>query len=670
MLSSSLGIDEGEASDLQVVVTHEPVDAGSGPSSSVVPHSDRSHNPDGPEYKDQVTGDVSITPLNIAIIEETQSPSEFHDLESNDLQPPLSPRDEGPSFKDQARPARLSAVVGPEATSQAVPPSHIALHRGGPDYKDQAQNRRRIDKISQLSDVTSDDVDSHVSPTSASTVRPVLPVWSAPTMGAEIVSAHLVAETVAPDQDRHVFLTAQVVDTNKERRRMIVKASMVIVVILIAVLVPTFLLTLKNSKSGSESEVIRPMTPSSAVLTDTTAPSPPAPTSFPSISLTPSASPTMNHRYVPLGEPIATDLRDGRRCMASLSSNGTVVAVANNDTIQVYRQNVSSISGAITWVPLGSAVPAAAEIDTLFSRNFTMFLAPDALVLAVGILSFQDSAGRVDVYDYDLKSDRWVTRGESFIGNSTDLLGYDVALSTDGSTVAMAASNYSSGISYASVWSWNSTTETWLFFGQIDGLSGAPSLSIALADPQFDYQGPRIILGDPSDGIVGKAEVHECTLIDGCSLLGSRLEGPDYEDFFGFDVSISRNGDFIAIGSPGIPECREVCANVKVYEFGRGTESVWTLVGQELMGMIGFGEKVKLSQDSVSLAVFFSGGSFPNPFFTQLYQLEVGVWTPVGAPLYADFLDMSYDGNVFATAFNGDIILQTVISYDLSNSFG
>jgi hypothetical protein len=650
MLRSYNGIEEESEASVPLVGTHDPEDAGS--SSRVeIPHSDDSGpaHPadDGPEFNDPVRRDASVVPL------ETAPP----DRESHDLQkPPQHLSDEGPSFKDQARDARPTAVVG--AASQAVPTSHIALHfGGGPDYKDQARHHPRNDnKMMEISEVTAGDLDSTANPSNDLNVLPVLPVWSAPTLDAELVSAHLVAESVAPDPDHPVFLTAQVVDTNKERRGMVVRASMIIVGILIAVLVPTFLLTFRDSKSSSESTVTRPMTPS-LLLTNTAAPSISAPTSAPSISLSPSATPTMRERYIPLGDPISTDLGDDQPFMASLSSNGTVVAVANNDTIQVYRQNVSSISGDVTWVPLGSAVPAEVEIADFYGKNFTMYLAPDALSLVVGISSFQNYAGRVDVYDYDRSSDRWVTRGEPFIGNSTDELGHDVALSTDGSTLAIAASNYSSGISYASVWSWNATTETWMFVGEINGLSGAPSLSIALSDPQGEYQGARIILGDPSDGIVGKVEVHECTLSGGCSLLHTRLEGPDYEDFFGYDVSISRNGNYIAIGSPGIPECFAICANAKVYEFGRGSESVWTLVGQEIMGSIGYGEKIKLSQDGVTLAVFYSGKQNQEPSWTQLYQYTDGVWAPVGAPIYADFLDMSYYGNVVATESNGEVIL-------------
>jgi hypothetical protein len=266
------------------------------------------------------------------------------------------------------------------------------------------------------------------------------------------------------------------------------------------------------------------------------------------------------------------------------------------------------------------------------------------------------------VYEYDPKSDSWIARGESFIGNSTDRLGHRVALSTDGRTLGVAASNYDGGISYAEVLSWNATAAVWHLFGRVDGLSSAPSLSIALSDSLYDYQGPRIVLGDPSDGIGGKAEVYECTMNNGCSLLDVQLRGYDYEDLFGSDVSISTNGNVIAIASPGLIECGEVCANVKVYAYGRGTEAVWSLVGQELMGAIGFGVNIKLSGDGNILAIVYDIYESTLVSRTQVYALETGVWTTVGPPIEASLLDMSRDGTVVATSENGKVALKTLVS--------
>jgi hypothetical protein len=103
--------------------------------------------------------------------------------------------------------------------------------------------------------------------------------------------------------------------------------------------------------------------------------------------------------FIQQGEPIPTDLVDEQHLMSSLSSNGKIVALANNNSIQVYQQNMS-LSTEITWIPLGSSLVVEAESPDIDGQDgISFFLAPDALVLAVGIPTFQNGAGRVGVYE-------------------------------------------------------------------------------------------------------------------------------------------------------------------------------------------------------------------------------------------------------------------------------
>ena len=554
--------------------------------------------------------------------------------------------DEGPNYKDQAREARGTPGTIPAVTNPLLPPlSRIDIVQGLPDYKDQARNPPPVpDCFSAISDF---------SLTNSGFVA--APIWNSPNIDdydddPELVSAHIVTETVA-DQDPPdappVYLNAEVVDTKQEHRRLLVNVSLIVMGILLIVLVPTFVLTLSDSQSVP-----------SMVATNSTTPS--IVTSSP-ISPSPSAAPSESDRYVLLGEILDTDLPVGRPAMASLSSNGTVVAVANNDTIQVYQQQQVA-SGEISWFPLGSALPAVTEYVLYPDKYYTMFLAAEALVLAVGMPSFLNGAGRVDVYEYI--ADRWVLRGESFVGNSTHQLGYDVVLSTDGSLLVMAASRYTAGelgIGYAEVQSWNTTSSAWQLIGRIHGFESSISVSIALAGPQDGSQKFLVVLWDSEINLVAIMSVHECSINEGCTFLENQHQGPF------FDVSFSRNGDFFAIGNPGFLSCTDTCANVRVYLHGDQPEP-WRLIGQELLGVSGYGDKVKLSQSGGTLAVFSLNPVLSESSWTQLYHLENGVWIVAGPPLYGDFLDMSDHGNVVATRFNGEIILQTLISYDVSNN--
>lgn len=484
----------------------------------------------------------------------------------------------------------------------------------------------------------------------------------------DLVSAHLVESMIGP-----VYANAVVIDMRKERRRLICVVLLAVAVVA-AIIIPVVILVI-NDNSAPATESPTTTSPTIAIapsIPPTFAPSPAPslrPTMRPTVSAYPSTSPTVPQFFIPVGDPIRTNVSEGQ-VVSSLSFNGTVAAVAHrNETIQVIQvyQRVAENGG---WFPLGPSLPVEADFpESLWGRYFSIFLAPNALVLAVGMPTFNGS-GRVDVYEYSETSDQWIARGMSRIGNNTDQLGYQVVLSSDGGTLAIAANNYNiDNGSYAEVLSWDTTTEDWQLLGRVEGLSGAPELSIALSDPIGDYQGPRLALGDPNDGIVGKVLVYECTAADGCVQRGQKMEGPDYEDFFGSDLSFSDDGNFLAIGSPGILECIETCANVRVMEYGRGSEEVWTPVGQELKGGIGFGSRVKLSGDGKTVAVGFdifdaSGDSYDSSVWTQVYILaNSGVWTSLGAPVVSSlFLDMSRDASTIATADeNGTVVMLRYI---------
>ena len=148
---------------------------------------------------------------------------------------------------------------------------------------------------------------------------------------------------------------------------------------------------------------------------------------------------------------------------------------------------------------------------------------------------------------------------------------------------------------------------------------------------------------------------------------GQELTGDDYEDNIGSSVSLSEGGQFLAVGSPGSMDCAyntPSCVNVKVYQYGRGSEAVWTQIGQQLTGAMGFGGNLKISGDGSLLAVrvpvcnvdggdcfYASEGDYDMK--TQLYALsDDGIWVKKGSPLDADLMDFSTDGSTIAARIN------------------
>jgi hypothetical protein len=648
--STAINDDNGRYDDNQSTIAISSLQQNIAiPLQSVVTAEITGNNNAVPQFKDQVNDCATIIPIDVAhngISDRARSVVNNNRPSYKDQILDTSPNENNSTsdfFKSYTREIQIDKL---ETNTP------IAF---GPDYKDQARSHHNpfpsgLSQITEENSIRdlSDGISSgaHPSP-NGSTFLPTNDRSTAP----ELVSAHLVSESL----EINSYPKAEVIDTRKERSRIVLCVVFVIVVILIIVLIPTYLLAIKESSTmTSTNDALSPIS-----ITN-------RPSLSPSISLYPSTSPTAYERFIPLGDPILTDLLDDQRMVVSLSSNGTIIAVGTNNTIQIYEQQTTSVDDKnyTLWIPLG--LPLFVDEPLIVDKSdyhygidgyFTFHLAPEALVLIVGIPTYQDYSGRVDVYEYNVKANMWITRGDGRVGNFTDQLGYQVVLSLDGYTMGIAASNYDSGNSYAEILTWNITTNVWHLLGRINGLSGAPDLSI---DISITYSGSRIILGDPSDGIVGRAVMYECTEDDGCTQLGMQLEGPDYEDYFGYDVSIV--GDLIAVASPGSVECYIDCANVKVYEYGRGSEAVWTLVGQELLGNLGFGTKIKLSTSN-TLAVL----NVTEPYIgdeiieTWTYLYSYGqVWEEIGVLKQAPLLDMSLDGNIFATGKNGSVVLYAL----------
>ena len=101
----------------------------------------------------------------------------------------------------------------------------------------------------------------------------------------------------------------------------------------------------------------------------------------------------------------------------------------------------------------------------------------------------------------------WVELGSPILGNySNQNLGYDLALNSDGSTIATIARTGFDGNSFASVYDWNEQTSSWIQRGQnFANDTGEQWFTVDL-----DPSGMSVIVGaeqgGPLNTFVGKVE--------------------------------------------------------------------------------------------------------------------------------------------------------------------
>jgi Hint domain/Fibronectin type III domain len=178
--------------------------------------------------------------------------------------------------------------------------------------------------------------------------------------------------------------------------------------------------------------------------------------------------------------------------------------------------------------------------------------------------------------------------------SSQDYFGRSVAVSGDGLTVAIGAANPGSGNNQAGyVTVFRNFSGFWYQIGsRINGASSNQEYNISLS-----YDGNTLAVGGTGySSNKGLVKVYSYSNVGKTwSQKGSTLHGNSEEDHFGCSVSLSSDGNILAVGANGIKN-----SYVNVYTFS----SDWSQLGASINSLgRGSGNAVALSSDGTSLAI-------------------------------------------------------------------
>ena len=341
------------------------------------------------------------------------------------------------------------------------------------------------------------------------------------------------------------------------------------------------------------------------------------------------------------------------------STDGTIVAIGahkNQGTgtdaghVRVYQYSNSS------WTQLGSDINGAAAHDFFGS---SVSLSGDGTWLAVGAPYYDagalNDAGHVRVFRYVAGS--WVQQGSDIDGEAaSDALGSSVAISTDGTTVAIGApGDAGGGISRGSsrVYEWNSSTTDWDKIGagaagDIDGQNNFDSSGAAVA---LDATGTTIAIGARRNGSsAGQVRVYST---DGStwSQVGGDIAGEAAGDYLGTSVAISGDGLRVASGAPfnSVGGSATNAGHVRVYSTDGTT---WTQVGSDIDGVAGdeLGASVSLNDAGTRLVAGGVGANFDTGV-ARVFDLTGSTWSQLGSDFDGDGAS---DEFATAAAISGD----------------
>lgn len=298
---------------------------------------------------------------------------------------------------------------------------------------------------------------------------------------------------------------------------------------------------------------------------------------------------------------------DGCGRSVCLSADGSIVAIGayRNTGNGAYAGHVRVYGYTFgDWTQLGADIDGEAAGD---QSGISISLSADGMTLAIGALNnagLGPGAGHVRVFKY--MKGAWIQHGSDIDGEAPgDASGWSVSMSDDGTTVAIGAwGNSGNGANAGHVRVYSDTNGSWVQRGaDIDGEAAGDRSGHCVS---LSADGNILAVGSPfNDGNgVSAGHVRVYAFVAGnWTPLGSAIDGDAADDRSGLSVSLSADGSTVAIGAPLNSGSGEYAGRVRVFQFTTGE---WTPLGAEINGVLAnenTGHSVCLSADRSTLAI-------------------------------------------------------------------
>jgi len=310
-------------------------------------------------------------------------------------------------------------------------------------------------------------------------------------------------------------------------------------------------------------------------------------------------------------------------------------------------------------VQIGADIDGEAQDDYFGSY---LSLSSDGQFLAVGA-DQNDGGGNLagHVRVFQKSGNSWVQRGGDIDGNAGEFSG-TVAMSDDGNRVVIGSrfSNANGGASGSTnVFSFNGSA--WAQLGtEIDG------------EDAFDYAGHAVDMSSDGNTIAIGATHNDGNNNNDCGHVrvytysggnwvqkGGDIDGENSGDNSGWSVSLSADGNTVAVGAYKNQANGSETGHVRVYNFSGGN---WSQKGSDIDGGAGdrFGWDVELSGNGNTLVAGGTHNTNTVGFqagVARAYNFVGGSWVQLGQDLIGESLvdwfgysvSISGDGNVIAS---------------------
>lgn len=359
----------------------------------------------------------------------------------------------------------------------------------------------------------------------------------------------------------------------------------------------------------------------------------------------------------------------------ALSSDGNVMAASaikndNNGTDSGHVRVYSKFSG--TWVQVGQDIEGANPDDQI---GYKIALSDDGSVLALSatyakyVLNNTTYSGYVSIYKNI--NGVWTKIGQDIKANPAtsmdkNLMGLSIALSSDGSTIAIGSPDYSDYLNGVEIY--RNISGKWTLIGNFG--------SFVINDPNSDAEtlGWSVSLsGDGNTIAFSSLKSHTFGVYGSVKILKyasgnwtqTDLLISSQDDLYGFRVVISEDGNTLAISAPNSDKNGPMSSRTGVYKNNGGK---WTQVGQDILGTTGSrsGMGLSMSANGNVLAIGSPNADTANGTNTGkvlIFENMQGNWIEKGALLGAN----QDDGIGWSIALSKDGYNLAIGNYGSSN---
>jgi hypothetical protein len=357
---------------------------------------------------------------------------------------------------------------------------------------------------------------------------------------------------------------------------------------------------------------------------------------------------------------------DGDGFSVALSNDGNRIVIGSptSDGIDVFGSGHAGVfeNQDGDWVQIGSDIRGETEFENF---GFSVAISADGSTIAVATVSHtvngMMSAGRIKIFQY--QNDDWEQIGNDIEGELTaEQTGWKVDLSDQGDIVAVSSPGFHFSGQIAArgrVRVYKNEMDSWVQMG--DDIIGDGTQDLLGRGLVISADGNIVAVGahmnSNANGVSGQVKVFRFES-ENWIQIGANIIGEFTGDDFGFNVTISSDGNTVAAGSSSNDTNGDNTGNVRIFE-NQGDE--WVQMGNTIYGdqtNASFGRDISISSNGNIIGIPASGYNSDNGVaagLVRVYQYLEGIWNQIGVDILGEE-EMDQSGFSIAISGSGELI--------------